>query len=93
MADIDGVVAELGRLRSSLGSSEEEFGFLANLLQGAQLQSLVQVSWVHQAGSESVKRTAVQFRRAGEHDIYLNMGLEANRVGWNLNIFFFVRKH
>ncbi|KAF0309582.1 MAGUK p55 subfamily member 7 [Amphibalanus amphitrite] len=40
--DIDGVVAELGRLRSSLGSSEEEFGFLANLLQSSQLQSLVQ---------------------------------------------------
>ena len=44
LSDIDGVVAELGRLRSSLGSSEEEFGFLANLLQSAQLQSLVQVS-------------------------------------------------
>ncbi|XP_037068254.1 MAGUK p55 subfamily member 7-like isoform X1 [Pollicipes pollicipes] len=40
--DISGVVSELGKVRSSLGSNEEEFGFLANLLQSAQLQSLIQ---------------------------------------------------
>ena len=53
-ADIDGVVAELGRLRSSLGSSEEEFGFLANLLQSSQLQSLVQVSEASEIESEGL---------------------------------------